>query len=94
MTRMPDKETVQAVPETKTEYAVRFTGWAPVPGRLGEEQRVTKYDVIGAGESGLEAARRIAENTRAWQPPADLPVDAVVVSRPVHEWTEVADAPR
>ena len=92
MTRMPDKETVQAVPETKTEYAVRFTGWAPVPGRLGEEQRVTKYDLTGTGENGLEVARRIAENTRLQQPHADLPADAVVVSRPVHEWTEVPDA--
>lgn len=78
--------------DKKIEYACRFTGWAPVPGHPGEEKRVTKYDFTGTGESGLRLAQRLAEDTRVWQPHHNLPADAVVVSRPVAEWTEVSDA--
>lgn len=80
------------MPEPKIEYACRFTTWVAVPGRPGEMDRGARYDFTGTGESGFEGARRIVESTRAWQPHHDLPVDAVVVSRPVAEWKEVPDA--
>lgn len=73
----------------QVEYACRFTAWTLDGAR---ERRVTKYDYTGTGDSGLQEARRVAADTRAWQPGQDLPVDAVVVSRPVVEWTEVPDA--
>jgi len=70
------------------EYACRFTSWTNTDGK---DRQVTKYDQTGAGEAGLLSARTLAKQTRAWQPHHDLPADAVVVSRPVPEWTVVEE---
>lgn len=78
------------MPELQIEYACRFTGWAIDPAS-GESKMRAKYDFTGRGEGGLREARRLVADTRAWQPHHDLPVDAVVVSRPVTEWAVVDD---
>ncbi len=77
--------------EPVIEYACRWTGWTPVPGRPGDQERTVKYDFTGTGESGLREARRLVAATLEWQPHHDLPADAVVVSRPVSEWAEVGE---
>lgn len=76
--------------EIYTEYACRFTGWAYDPATRAEK-RVTKHEEAGYGETGLREARRTAKDTREWQQGQDLPVDAVVVSRPIGEWAEVSE---
>lgn len=76
--------------EAYTEYACRYTDWIYDPATNGEIQSV-RYDVAGFGVTGLGEARRIADDTRAWQPHHGLPVDAVVVSRPVGEWEPVTE---
>lgn len=74
------------MPETYTEYACRFTGYKYDPGTRDDKQ-ATVYDLTGFGETGLAAARATVRDTRAWQKSRGLPVDAVVVSRLVPEWT-------
>jgi hypothetical protein len=73
----------------RIEYACRWTGWNNIDGR---DRQVVKYDMCGKGEAGMSEARMIRDRTRAWQARQSLPVDAVVVSRPVHEWTIVQEA--
>lgn len=75
--------------EIGTEYAVRYTSWADLN---GEEVQRIRVDVVGGGEEGLNRARHTAAQTRGWQAIQGLPVDAVPVSRPIHDWTEVRDA--
>ncbi|MGS2645884.1 beta barrel domain-containing protein [Streptosporangium sp. G12] len=82
-------EALTSEPE-RIEYACRFTAWTNTD---GIEKQVVKYDFTGTGDSGLSEARRMVRDTRAWQPRQNLPVDAVVVSRPVPEWAVVPDPP-
>jgi len=72
----------------RIEYACRFTGWTNTD---GAEEQVVKHDFTGTGEAGLSEARRMAKDTRQWQAVQGLPVDAVVVSRLVPEWTVVEE---
>lgn len=79
--------------DVHTEYACRFTGYAYDPETRDDEQ-ATIYDLTGFGEAGLAAARATVRDTRAWQEREGLPVDAVVVSREVPEWTVYTRAAR
>lgn len=69
-----------------TEYACRFTGYRYDP-ETRDDKQATVFDLTGFGDAGLAAARAAVGDTRAWQKRKGLPVDAVVVSREVPEWT-------
>ncbi|WP_326646645.1 hypothetical protein OG884_18610 [Streptosporangium sp. NBC_01755] len=75
----------------RIEYACRYTGWGTDPA-TGEEAPAVVYEVAGEGDAGLLEAREAITPLRRWQAAQGLPVDAVVVSRPVHEWA-VVDSP-
>lgn len=69
------------------EYGCRWTDWDH---RSDEHKTRVRVEVGGYGDQGWMTAEHIAKQTRQWQPHHGLPADAVVVSRPIGEWTVVA----
>lgn len=75
----------------EVEYACRWTDWEDWTAE-GERKTRVRYDRGGYGDTGRLTAGLIAAQTRAWQPHHGLPADAVVVARPIGQWSEVPDA--
>ena len=71
----------------RIEYACRYTGWGA---DLATPAIV--YEFVGEGDAALREARVAVAPLRRWQAAQGLPVDAVVVARPICEWV-VVDSP-